>query len=367
MESKKKLFYLSFTSFAQVDLGIIPYLNSEYEITYCVVIPRIGSNYSKKELEATCNRYNIKFLPIVLTKRQRDIRLCFEFFRVIQHIKSINPEIIYSVSLDNPIVAVVSLFFDRKKTVIFIHDVEHHSSYPQVKFLKLGRLIVTSYFKYFQVFSENQKQIFNRKYPTKLVSSIPVPLSNYTNNSKVTFKGSKKRFLFFGNILPYKGLDILIKAINNLSVKHSNFELVIAGRCTDWTDKYEPLVKGNKNITAIIRHIKNEEIESLFSKSHYLILPYRDATQSGPLMIAYNYCLPVIVSNIKAFEEVVEEGVSGYFFSNDKDIEAVLSLALERSNAEYGILKEKLKFFVNSKYSPEIMNKRYASMFSELE
>lgn len=38
------------------------------------------------------------------------------------------------------------------------------------------------------------------------------------------------------------------------------------------------------------------------------MLPYQDVAQSGPHMIAYNYNLPVIASDINGFVERVEDG-----------------------------------------------------------
>ena len=50
------------------------------------------------------------------------------------------------------------------------------------------------------------------------------------------------------------------------------------------------------------------------------MLPYQDVAQSGPHMIAYNYNLPVIASDIDGFAERVEDGVNGFLFRvNDKE------------------------------------------------
>ena len=42
------------------------------------------------------------------------------------------------------------------------------------------------------------------------------------------------------------------------------------------------------------------------------MLPYQDVAQSGPHMIAYNYNLPVIASDIEGFAERVEDGENSF-------------------------------------------------------
>src|ERR1035437_226300 len=345
----KKLYYLSISCFGDTDMGFLYHLAKTFDITYGVLFIDDVSNFSKTELANYCKKYNIKFEPYFFTRRQRDIRIAFEFIKVLKNIKKANPDIIYTFSFDNPIFSIIGLSLNKKKTIIFIHDVEFHSSYPFSYFFKIGRKITIFHFSFFQVFSKNQEAIFRKRYPKKKVYTISKTTSDYGNvkcYKKDLGYGTKKiRFLFFGKILIYKGLDQLIRAMNRLSYKYSNFELVIAGRCDNWETAYEPLIENKNIIIKRIGRIENVEIPDLFKSCDYLVLPYKDATQSGPLMIAYNYNLPVIASNIEAFREVIEEGTSGYFFdrSDPKGLESVLEAAIHQSRDEYELLVDKLK------------------------
>ena len=106
----------------------------------------------------------------------------------------------------------------------------------------------------------------------------------------------------------------------------------------------------------------------MFTTAHYLVLPYNDATQSGPLMIAYNYNLPVIVSNLAAFREVVEEDVSGYFYDlNDPNgLERVLEAALLKNGDDYQLLLNRLKLYIEVNFSDEIISEKYVAMFEDV-
>jgi glycosyltransferase involved in cell wall biosynthesis len=176
------------------------------------------------------------------------------------------------------------------------------------------------------------------------------------------------QFLFFGNIAAYKGLGMLIKAVRRLSLKYDNFRLTIAGKCGDWETVYAPMIDGLKCIVADIRFIGNAEIPGIFSSAHYLILPYRDVTQSGPLMIAYNYDVPVIASDLDGFREYIGEGVTGFMFDAGRGdlLEEVLEKAILRKKEAYDHLVNKLKSFVSKQYAAESVALRYSRVFEEV-
>ena len=50
-----------------------------------------------------------------------------------------------------------------------------------------------------------------------------------------------------------------------------------------------------------------------------MALPYRTATQSGITQIAYNFNIPVIVSNVGGLAEIVPDGKVGYVVEPNAD------------------------------------------------
>lgn len=368
----KKIYYLSTECFAQVDLGIIHLLSQKYDVVYGLMIHGDDVNFSEKELNEYCAKHAIRYELFTFKYRKRDIRIGLEFLDVLKSVRKFKPDIIYTVSHEIPILSLMCFPFRKKNTIVAMHDVISHSDTQFQLFIDISKKITFAHFKYFHVFSDNQEQIFTKMFPRKKVYNIPLNLTDFDGvnlvKNPVVKNNNKIKFLFFGNILYYKGLDILIRAVNNLSKKYQNFELVIAGRCADWDAVYEPIIDSKVNVKKIIRIIDNAEIPALFLSSHYLILPYRDATQSGPLMIAYNYNVPVIASDIPAFRESVEEGASGFLFDleNLQALETVLEAALMRDDETYNIIKYKLNKYVNSKFSSESIKARYQLMFSEV-
>jgi glycosyltransferase involved in cell wall biosynthesis len=131
--------------------------------------------------------------------------------------------------------------------------------------------------------------------------------------------------LIFGKIKPYKGIDFLIESAKIAREKiGKEFRLVIAG-------------KGNTNYfeRALIDHalsmnveIRNEfipiaEIPKLLNRAKFLVLPYKDASQSGVIPLAYTFSKPVIVSNVGSIAEYVEHGKTGFIFQAGNKAELV--------------------------------------------
>lgn len=115
----------------------------------------------------------------------------------------------------------------------------------------------------------------------------------------------KKTLLFFGFIRDYKGLDLLIEAMDHLD---ESYQLLIAGECYGSFEKYEQLIAGRKHPENIIcqnRYISDDEVTEFFSAADVCILPYRSATQSGIIAICYNFELPVIATNVGGLAESI--------------------------------------------------------------
>jgi len=117
--------------------------------------------------------------------------------------------------------------------------------------------------------------------------------------------------LFFGLIREYKGLDTLLKAWEK--VRREGLKLIVAGEFYENKDKYESLL-ANLGDSVILhdRFIADQDVKYYFSVADALVLPYKSATQSGVTQIAYNFCTPMIVTEVGGLPEIVPNDVVGY-------------------------------------------------------
>jgi D-inositol-3-phosphate glycosyltransferase len=129
--------------------------------------------------------------------------------------------------------------------------------------------------------------------------------------------------LFFGNIAPYKGLEILIDALNKVVAEGHNVKLVIAGGIKGANEYWEGINNTilkyglDKKIIKRIEFIPDDEVEIFFKAGDVLILPYKFIYQSGPLFLAYNFGLPVIANNVGSFKDDIVDGETGFVSSGD--------------------------------------------------
>ena len=159
-------------------------------------------------------------------------------------------------------------------------------------------------------------------------SELPVyDCYNFDEQKKITstkknfgFDENSKLLLFFGYVRKYKGLDLLIDALAELVKKDSTYKLLAAGEFYDdekyYRDKVESLNLGN-SVKLLNEFIPNEEVTKYFQPSDLVVLPYRSATQSGILNLAYGFYKPVLVTNVGGLAEFVDDGKTGYVIKPD--------------------------------------------------
>ncbi|MDT7828087.1 glycosyltransferase [Pricia sp. S334] len=363
-----KIYFLSSSAFSDNQMSILKYLGKYHEITYAVIIPYKNSNYTKKELAEYCKENNIHFIPFELNHRFRDPRLLITYFSIVRHIRNSNTDLIYFANFGQLYLNTLIGLLNPSRTIIALHDVKTHSNSSFGRLTDLSNSILIEKFWNFQTFSKIQKKLLHKRIPHKTVYTISLPLIDFGALPDKKESNNEVNFLFFGNIIAYKGLDILLKAFKNIEDNHKNARLVIAGRCDDWEETYVPIINGSDQVISNIRFIANEEIPFFFEMADYVVLPYRDTTQSGPLMISYNYNKPVLVSNAEGFIEFTEEGVTGYSYdlSSQADLEQVLKNCMEMSAREYKKLRGRLANYTQANYSTIALVNKYNTMFAEV-
>lgn len=133
------------------------------------------------------------------------------------------------------------------------------------------------------------------------------------------FEAQDRVVLFFGFIRPYKGLDTLISACgvaarNDPSLMRS-LRLLIAGSnsLSLWSQEgYEEQIvrAGIKEITLpVLEYVPLEDVARFFLAADLVAMPYKTASQSAVLPLAYAFAKPSIVTDVGSLREVA--AVSG--------------------------------------------------------
>ena len=159
-------------------------------------------------------------------------------------------------------------------------------------------------------------------------SELPV-YDCYQQNKEIDLQKTKEELgfskdsivlLFFGYVRKYKGLDILIEAFPKILAEIPEARLLIVGEFYDKPDPYLDQIKKlgiEDKVKVVNEFVPNEDVAKYYEVSDVVILPYRSATQSGILNVAYGFNKPVIVTDVGGLAEFVDEGKTGFVVKPD--------------------------------------------------
>jgi glycosyltransferase involved in cell wall biosynthesis len=144
----------------------------------------------------------------------------------------------------------------------------------------------------------------------------------------------KLLLLCFGAVRPYKGVDLAVEALARVDPALS-VKLVVAGRF--WSGEaslrrqVERLGIGER-VDFRNRYVSNEEAALLFSAADAALLPYRSASQSGVVQLAYAHGCPIIATAVGGLPDAVKDGEDAILCGRE-DPDA-LARAIERMARE---------------------------------
>jgi glycosyltransferase involved in cell wall biosynthesis len=162
----------------------------------------------------------------------------------------------------------------------------------------------------------------------KAVTVIPFGVNNSVPDTDLTPTEAKRRMgvdgrdktiLFYGRIRPYKGLDYLVEAFQQIVLRDKSYRLIIAGEpkkdsVQHWREIQESIKRKEigDRIIQEARFIRDEETETFFKAADLVVLPYSQIFQSGVLFLAYSFGLPVIATDVGSLRDDIAEGRTGY-------------------------------------------------------
>ena len=120
------------------------------------------------------------------------------------------------------------------------------------------------------------------------------------------------RLLFFGIVRRYKGLDVLLRA---LARAPAHVVLTVAGefwgRAEEETQSMMARLGIAGRVTLRPGYVPADQIAGLFAEADALVLPYRSATSSQNVWLAFAHGVPVVVTRAGTLADAVRDGVDG--------------------------------------------------------
>jgi glycosyltransferase involved in cell wall biosynthesis len=153
--------------------------------------------------------------------------------------------------------------------------------------------------------------------------------------------------VFFGLVRPYKGLDLLIKALALTNSRR--VRLLVAGEFYEPEKPYRDLIELHNLKDRVILHnafIAEDEVKYFICAGDCIIQPYKSATQSGVTPVAYHFEVPMIVTNVGGLPQMVPHKIAGLVCEPEPDAIAVAVDTFFQMGKEHfliGLQEEKKK------------------------
>lgn len=172
--------------------------------------------------------------------------------------------------------------------------------------------------------------------------------------TSVYSKSSDEKFhiILYGSQSNYKGTDVFIDALKTIP---QPFLEKISVKIMGQTEKqlYEKCIRNARDLGVdwINRFVEDRELYQAIEESDLIILPYRNITQSGVLLLALSYIKPIITSDLPPFKETLEGYTDDCFFEVGNPT-SLANLIIRYVNGEIDIEKQKTIIKkLNAKYS----------------
>lgn len=243
--------------------------------------------------------------------------------------------------------------------VCVAHNILPHEYFP-FKELLTNRLLNNT--ELTVLLSSQTETDFKKLSPKSAQSTLFHPIYELPNPSATEhelrkqygFKETDKIILFMGLVRDYKGLDLLIEAMNKLHSEKHAYKVIICGEF--YTEK-EPLLnlidrQYRTYYTVIDEFVSEQKMADILSLSNLLVLPYKKGTQSGILANAIYCNLPTLISDLPGLSEHLTHRQNGLIFrkGDAQDLrEKLLSYFQEDLQAELSGNLNRLKEELNWK------------------
>jgi glycosyltransferase involved in cell wall biosynthesis len=167
--------------------------------------------------------------------------------------------------------------------------------------------------------------------PGQRVAYVPMPTMLNLDPTELP-PAPPYRLLFFGFVRPYKGLDVALEAMVELVAHGLPVRMTVAGEFWGPVEPWQQTVEATglgEVVDLRPGYVSDAQVATLMAWHHLVVAPYRSATQSGIVPVAYAAGRPVVATTVGGLAEQVIEGETGTLAPPD-DAKA-LAAAVERA------------------------------------
>jgi glycosyltransferase involved in cell wall biosynthesis len=222
-----------------------------------------------------------------------------ELIRIRREISRFAPEVVHVHDGVDP--RALALLPVRAPTVLTIHDPAPHPGQPRSRvppkrwLLEGSRQIWRARAGVLVVHSErlrNELKLRRRQ------RCAVVPHGTYVRSEPLA-PPALATVGFFGRVEPYKGLDVLARAMPRVWEVRPDVHLKVAGSGPSTLPLSDPRVQVQQG------YLPETEVETFFRGTSLAVLPYTEASQTGAGSVAVGYGVPIVASRLGGLPDLV--------------------------------------------------------------
>ena len=202
--------------------------------------------------------------------------------------------------------------------------------------------------------------------PHPIFNHFGDPITKMEARTQLGLPEQDKIILFFGYIRKYKGLDLLIQAMANETIKNLGIQLIIVGEFYEDASTYHDLINAlglQNRISFYSNYIPDGEVKNYVCSADFIIQPYKNATQSGVTPLAYHFEKPMLVTNVGGLADTVPHLKTGIVVApTAEEIAKGIETLYELGEKHFvpNIIEEK------KKYSWSQMTEKFLALYQKL-
>ena len=255
-------------------------------------------------------------------------------------------------------VKMMRLLSKRTKMVLTIHNVYPHafSENKKAQYAERFQKIVKLMDVFIVHTEETKKEVISdfgiEKERVNVVHHGIFAPNNYTpKENKV--HGNELNFIMYGNLSDYKGVDIFVDSISKLpEVYKKKVRGVVAGEMQN-KELCKKLQEDSKNLNIdwYPYFLPEQELNERIDDANVIVLPYKQISQSGVLLLALYFRRFIITSDLPTFKETLYGFTDDMFFESENS-DSLAQLMMRYVDGKINIEKQiKVIEKLNEQYS----------------
>ena len=231
---------------------------------------------------------------VMIPGRIRSISAVPKLIRVRRGLRRWRPDVVHVHENHDPRLLALTTGY---RTVLTVHDPLGHPGAPELN--RWENWAFRHWFRRAERFVVHGEPLIEELAPFAHDAPMVVIPHGVWPRSTPLAPPQSRTVLLFGRLEQYKGVEVLVDAMDHVWERRPEVKLVVAG-----AGAAARLVPDRPRVSLIPRYISETEVDALLAQASLVALPYTQASQSGVGTLAISAGVPVVVSDLGALPQL---------------------------------------------------------------